>query len=339
MLQQLLNAGARVRTAIEPFSVQTSSGLTAFEAGTLLVRAGIQDEDVLPKVRHLLSEAALANLAVHSAEQTVTAVGPDFGSDKFALIAPIKPLLVGGAGISAYGTGEAWFTLDQRLSLATTIVESDRLGKVTLSDYTHLILPDGDYGSIDPEILESIREWAFSGGVVIAIARASVWVEGMCFEEDPIECEAINQAEASEEEPEAIIPRPYGSLADDQARLTIGGAIVETVIDLTHPLAFGFPRHELPVMRRGATVLTPSENAYSTPAHYADAPLLAGYVSEERLAEFAGGPALIAEKRGKGLIVRFANDPLFRGFWRGSERLFLNALFFGGVVEASDLPD
>jgi hypothetical protein len=36
--------------------------------------------------------------------------------------------------------------------------------------------------------------------------------------------------------------------------------------------------------------------------------------------------------------VRFANNPLFRGFWRGTERLFINALYFGQVVEETKLP-
>ena len=47
---------------------------------------------------------------------------------------------------------------------------------------------------------------------------------------------------------------------------------------------------------------------------------------------------LIAEREGDGLIVRFANNPLFRAFWRGTERLFINALYFGQVVKDTDLP-
>lgn len=338
VLNQLLEEGVRVRTAIEPFSVQTSNGLNAFDSGTLLIQPGIQDDVVLPRVRHLLSEAALSGLSVDSAEQTITAVGPDFGSEKFALIAPVRPLLVGGAGISEYRFGEAWFTLDQRLSAATTIVELDRLAAVSLADYSHIILPNGNYDGVDLAVLESIRDWAFAGGVVIAIGTAATWIEGMCFEEDPALCDAVNQS-ATEEESEPVVSRPYAALAEDRAKLTIGGAIVETLLDVSHPLAFGFPRNELALMRTGTTLLAPSENAYSTPVRYSDIPLLAGYIGEQRMAEIAGGPALIAEKRGNGLIVRFANTPLFRGFWRGSERLFLNALYFGQVVKATELPD
>lgn len=84
-------------------------------------------------------------------------------------------------------------------------------------------------------------------------------------------------------------------------------------------------------------MLEPSENPYSTPVRYAREPLMAGFIGEERLAAFAGQPAVIAEKHGKGLVVRFANTPLFRGFWRGTEKLYINALYFGQAVEATEL--
>ncbi len=338
VLQQLLDTNARVRTAIKPFSAQTGQGLTALTPGTLLVQAGIQDEDTLPEIRRLLAEVALSGTTVHSAGQTMTPVGPDFGSANFARVEAVKPLLMGGGTISSYGAGEAWFTLDQRVGLATTIVEFDRMADLSLGRYTHLILPDGDYSLLDPARLNTLTGWVLGGGIVVAFGRAAPWVEAMCFEPTPELC-PLPEATAEEAEAEAPDPRPYGSLDEDIARRTIGGAIVATRLDATHPLAFGFPRDTLPIMRVGATVLKPSQNAYSTPVRYTDDPLMAGYIGEERLAEFAGGPAVIAEKRGQGLVVRFADNPLFRGFWRGSERLFLNALFFGQVIEATELPE
>lgn len=338
LLQQLLDAGARVRTAIKPFSVQTESGLTAFSPGTLLIQSGIQDVEALPEVRRVLTAAALSGIAVHSAGHTMTPVGPDFGSSNFALVNPVKPLIAGGTNVSSYGAGEAWFTLDQRVSVATSIVEFERMAGVSLKRYTHLILPDGDYSLIDPAHLKAITDWVLGGGIVVAFGRAAPWVETMCFVPPPELCPVPEVAPAEEELP-APEPKPYGSLDEDIARQTIGGAIVATYLDITHPLAFGFPRDSLPIMRVGETLLKPSQNAYSTPVRYTDDPLMAGYIGEERLAEFSGGPAVIAEKRGQGLVVRFADNPLFRGFWRGSERLFLNALFFGQVVAATELPE
>jgi len=72
---------------------------------------------------------------------------------------------------------------------------------------------------------------------------------------------------------------------------------------------------------------------------YSSDPLLAGFVGEERLEAFSSQPAVIAEKKGSGLVVRFANTPVFRGFWRGTERLYINALYFGQVIESTELPE
>ena len=66
---------------------------------------------------------------------------------------------------------------------------------------------------------------------------------------------------------------------------------------------------------------------------------MAGFISEHRLESIKGKAAVLAAKQGDGLVVHFANNPLFRGYWRGTERMFINALYFGQVVIATELPE
>ena len=40
-----------------------------------------------------------------------------------------------------------------------------------------------------------------------------------------------------------------------------------------------------------------------------------------------------------GLVVRMADDYLFRGYWQGTEKLFANALFFGSLVDYTPAPE
>jgi hypothetical protein len=129
----------------------------------------------------------------------------------------------------------------------------------------------------------------------------------------------------------------YADFDDQKAQRTIGGAIVTAMLDNTHPIAFGY-QHEMPLFRRGDTLLKVSENPFATPVRYAEKPLVSGYISEQRLLEMSGQAAVIAERHGKGLIVRFANNPIFRGFWRGTERLWVNSLYFGPLVDKTELP-
>ena len=336
LLQALLSEGVKVRTAMKPFSAQTGSGLQPFLAGTLLIQAGIQEPEALPKAIEILSNAALSGLAVHSLSNTLTATGPDFGSKHFPIVRPIKPLIIGGKGISSYGVGEQWFLLDQHLKIASPIVELPHLDTVDLQEYTHLLMADGDYSALRNGAESEIISWVKNGGVLLTINRAATWAESLCFDNDPANCETDEPGDSAVE---PVAPRAYSDFEDDKAQQVIGGAIVSSMVDLSHPLAFGYQRPELPIFRRGTTELTPSQNPYSTPVRYTNSPLMAGFIGDERLEAIKGQPAVIAEKTGEGLLVRFANTPLFRGFWRGTEKLFINALYFAQVVNATEIPE
>jgi hypothetical protein len=87
------------------------------------------------------------------------------------------------------------------------------------------------------------------------------------------------------------------------------------------------------VFRTSNLYLEPSENPYATVARYADQPLMSGYIHPENLALAANAAALIAERVGSGAVILFADDPNFRGVWYGTNHLYLNALFLGGIID------
>jgi hypothetical protein len=338
LLQRLLDRGAKVRVSLKPFSAQTGRGLQAHEPGTLVIQRGIQDRSQLADILDLLDEALLSGVEVRALQSTMTAIGPDLGSVHFPIVQPPKPVILGGRGTSNYEPGEAWFLLDARLGLAAPIIETANLERTDLAGYTHLLLQDGDYSVIAPEQQLAIARWVSAGGILLTVGQAATWAENLCFEADPTLCPAAPTAEPATAAAAQVPPAAYGDFADDKAQHVIGGAIVASMLDLSHPLAFGFRRPDLPLMRRGTTLLKPSQNAYVSPVRYTKTPLMAGFIGAEQLAHISERPAVIAEVKGKGLVVRFANNPLFRGFWRGTERLYINALYFGQVIEATDLP-
>jgi len=61
-----------------------------------------------------------------------------------------------------------------------------------------------------------------------------------------------------------------------------------------------------------------------------------GFVSDENREALAGTPALVAERAGDGSVILFADNPNFRGYWYGTNKLFLNALFFSRVFDAPE---
>ena len=82
--------------------------------------------------------------------------------------------------------------------------------------------------------------------------------------------------------------------------------------------------------------MLPTANPFGSVIAYSDDPVFSGFVSEENQAALAGTPALIAERSGDGSIILFADNPNFRGYWYGTNKLFLNALFFSRVFEAPE---
>ena len=45
-----------------------------------------------------------------------------------------------------------------------------------------------------------------------------------------------------------------------------------------------------------------------------------------------GSASLIVSGAGSGRVVLFADNPNFRGTWYGTNKLFLNAIFFGANI-------
>jgi GNAT superfamily N-acetyltransferase len=118
----------------------------------------------------------------------------------------------------------------------------------------------------------------------------------------------------------------------------ISGAIFAVDLDLTHPLAYGYDDPRLAVFRDDARVLAPSSNPYENVGLYTARPLLAGYASADNVQRIAGSAAVLAARVGEGTLVRFADDPAFRGTWYGTEKMLLNALFFGPLVKRTEQP-
>jgi hypothetical protein len=88
----------------------------------------------------------------------------------------------------------------------------------------------------------------------------------------------------------------------------------------------------MPLFRNHNLVLEKPKNPYAYPIAYTENPLLSGYVSKKNLERFKNSPAAIVSNVGRGKVITFADNPNFRAFWYGTNKLFMNALFFGSAV-------
>jgi hypothetical protein len=335
-LARLLDAGVAARVATRPFEATVAEGgRHTFGFGTIVIPVGVQP-DRAEEIRELLTTAAREDgVEAHALASGLTGGGLDLGSPSLEPLEAPKPLLMIGDGISSYAAGEIWHHLDHRLGLEVAMVDTSYFDRIDLSRYSHLILPD-TWGGLDFDEQTSGRvgEWVRRGGVLIAVQSAARWAEESLL--------GITDGEPGpddEDDEEEVEPKPYASHRRDVAVPLIAGTIFEAEIDRTHPLAYGFTRDRLAVFRDSALTLAPSDDPYATPVRYTDAPLLAGYVSEDNLEELAGTPAVIATRLGGGVVIRMVDDPVFRAVWHGTSRLLTNAIFFGGAIDRTDVPE
>ena len=106
-------------------------------------------------------------------------------------------------------------------------------------------------------------------------------------------------------------------------------AIFSTRLDLTHPLCFGYGREIVPVFKSTVSVAKKDPNIYNNPVVYTDDPLLSGYCTDENRDRIKGAP--FASVHGTRIISLYDNTN-FRAIWYGTNKIFLNAVFFGQII-------
>ncbi len=334
-LYRLLAAGVKARVARTPFRAVTTQGTVDFARGAIFVPLAARAGD--PERAHaLVREIAQEDgIVVHALESGHTpTAGADFGGgESFATLARPTVLLVFDGGIARYDAGEVWHLLDVRMRMPVTLVEKARLGSIDWSRYTHIVLPGGR-ADLPAPVRKRLEQWIEEeGGTLIALRQGAEWAQKTLF------AKAEKPAKAQAAEPKTAATPPerhdYAEFPRREAEDVIGGALFESDLDITHPLGYGFHDRRIASQRNTTLVLGTPSNPYATVARYdLESPLVAGYASARREREIAGSPMLIAERRGKGSVVLFADDPNFRGVFYGTNRLFMNAIFFSRAFAA-----
>lgn len=345
-LGRLLAAGVTAQVATRGVTLDGGDGSTRLPSGAVImpVRRGADDR---PRIEALLGQVAeQEGLDIFPVAGGLTSVGEDLGSPTMMPLTAPKPLLVVGGEVDTYEAGELWHLIDHRFRLPLTLVEMERVASMDLSAFTHVLLVSGDYGSWDDQVSEKLDGWVRNGGVLVASGTSAQWVGKSVLD--------LPEGE-SDPEPMVLLPSPepelegapsagsgdsaqrYADYETTRQAATISGAVFATRIDTTHPLGFGFGDEELPVFRTGTEPLAATGNPWETVATYTESPLLAGYAPADAPARLAGTPAVTAQRLDRGTVIRLADDPAFRGFWFGTQRLVANALFFGKSVRPTPM--
>ncbi len=322
-LYAIQEAGLNTKLANKEFTFQIDGKNETAAIGTILIPVKNNQEMSADAIYNLLNDIQKKYAVEMLALPTGNTSGVNLGSPSFTALDQPDVLLVVGRGVTSYDAGEVWHLLDQRYDMAVSMVEMDRIGRIDLSRYNVIVLPNGSYG--DLTAVDDLKDWIRAGGTLIANRGAISWARGQGI------ANVKYKAGKSENGPRQI---PYNRRSTINGAQVIGGAIFETKADLTHPLLYGYDQDRIPVFHRGTQFLEITGNQYATPLTYTNTPVMSGYISDKNLKALKNSAAITVNRLGRGRVVSMIPNPNFRAFWYGTNKLFANAIFFGATISS-----
>jgi hypothetical protein len=314
-----------VKTAFKPFTAIVNGAKKQFGYGTLVIPVAdqhISADEVFAAVREASQQAGID---VFSVDTGFSAEGVDLGSNNVRTVPVPKAAMLVGDGVAATEAGFVWHLLDSKLGMPITKVNTSQLGQLRLHEYTSLILVSGGYQNLGEAGIGKIKAWVQQGGTLILVRQAVNWA---------IQNKLIDEQLKKEEAPKESKRIDFVTASDHQGARVIGGSIYQVDLDITHPLGFGYTSRTLPVWRNHSIFLEMPKNPFSTVAKCTANPHMSGYIHPANLEKIKNSPSVVVSALGQGRAILLLDDPNFRGYWYGTNKLFFNALFFGPLINA-----
>jgi hypothetical protein len=323
-LYELQQAGLLVKAATNKFKLNIAGNDREFNPGTILIPVKMQAISS-DSIFSLLTKIARKNNTSFGGIQSGNAVsGTDLGSSRFVNIPRPTIAMITGPGVNATDAGEVWHLLDQRMNIPTTHLEPVVFNRVELNKYNTLIMVGGNYNELNKE---KLKTWIQNGGVLILTEEAVSWASQ----------NGINDVKFKKAKTPADSTQKLSYIEREQidGAQQVSGAIFGADVDLTHPLAFGYDQKIISLFKANKVFMEKSKNSYATPFYYGSKPLQSGWVSRENGDAIRNSAAVIVNAIGNGRVINIGDNPNFRAFWLGGSKLFMNAIFFGRIIDAA----
>jgi len=324
----LKRQGFRAAVTLKPTSI---AGETV-SSGTVVLRIGQNDDTLHQAVRDIASRRGLNVRAVDTGLSD-----PGFPALGSADVMPFRLpeiALLGGEPVHGYSFGWAWYTLDRQYEIPITIRQARSIKDTPLHLFDVLVIPHlfstGELARVlGDDGIERLKQWVEDGGSLVAIGSAVDFVR------QELELSGLRswydvqtgRDRMSEEEKKEKPLDP----ADQPTPFDVPGAILRTEMDPETWLAAGYDS-ELPVLVDSRRLYLapegPPDSGQRVVARYAeaDALRLSGFIWPESAERLPGAVFAYEERIGDGRVILMAEDPNFRAYWRGANRLFLNAV-------------
>ena len=319
--------GLVVKVSRKPFSILMQGKEKYFRRGALMVSVSDQMDIAKDSIYKMISEGSKKfKVQAYGVDTGMTTVGKGLGSGSFeALFTPRVMMLVGGT-VNAYEAGEVWHLFEERMKMPLVKVTESNFYQTDIYRYNVIILVSGNYRFLNKVEKDRLKQWVADGNTLITTGTASNWVVHQKIVNETLlntRTDSVSGTKRSD----------YEKAAKSIKKHHMGGAIFGIDLDTTHPLAYGYMERIIPIYKNNKVWLMPSKNPFSTVGKYLDEPHIDGYISKKNLELMKSAASIVVSKRGKGRVVLFADNPNFRGAWYGTNKLFMNAVFFGSMIK------
>lgn len=313
VLFHMRKQGYRAGVLTQPTSITGQ----AFASGTVIFRTGNNPESLHSSLPTLLEKYHVTSTPVFSGHGDGN--NPSLGSTHVISVREPSIAIVSEHPVSGLSFGFAWHKLDRQYEIDHTIIRGASIAGMDLSQFNVIVFPEianrmqmnallGDAGK------NRLRQWVRDGGTIVALGEASEFVRS------DLELSGLRSFYDKEEHQKL-------------ARISVPGAFVRGVSDPNSWLMAGI-HGELPFLVNSARLFRFPETAPSAaqrqPLHAAsDNTVISGHVWNESAERLPGSTLVYEERIGSGRVILFAEDTNFRGYFRGADRLFLNAVLLG----------
>lgn len=326
-LAAMLKKGIKVRSALKAFKVSNEN----FEPGTLIVTQR-NNESIADFDNVLQSLAKQMERKIYTSATGFVDSGKDFGSGYVTYHKAPRIAVLMGEQTSSLSVGEIWYFFEQQLKYPITQIGTDYFKSVDLKKFDVLVVPEGNYRLFDEAILGQIGEWVSGGGRLILIANALNSFsdqKGFALKQYPTE-DAKKEAEKKEKElKEKEGPLRYEEAERKSISEYMPGAIYKTTLDKSHPLAFGLGDSYY-ALRENGLHYGFLENAWNVGVIKGKAKPVQGFAGFKANRKLDNSLVFGVEDKGRGNVVYFVDNPLFRCFWENGKMVFANAVFMVG---------
>ena len=326
-LAALLKADFKVRSSEKAFTV----GGGSYDRGTLIVTRR-NNEHKKDFDNELQSLAKSMDRKIYASTTGFVDRGKDFGSSDVKYIKAPKIALLGGDQTSSLGFGEVWHFFERQLNYPVTVIGTDYFKNVSLEKYDVLIVPPGYYRMFDEDLLKQVSDWVSAGGRLIISAQAlNAFADKKGFN---LKKYATEDAKKEAEKKEEQIKKDNQLTKYDEAErknmsTSISGAIYKVTLDTSHPLSFGLgdSYYTLRTSELVFDYLTDGWNVGTLRGNVKPVMGFAGYLANQDL---ENSLVFGVEEKGRGQVIYFVDNPMFRSFWENGKMVFSNAVFIVG---------